>query len=69
MVLGFDVYHCPDRKGESVGALVSTINQNCTQYFSTTTFHKDKIQLSVNLQEDVISKFNMYFCELLYSIL
>lgn len=60
MVLGFDVYHCPDRKGDSVGALVATINQNCTKYFSTTTFHKDKTELSVNLQKDVIKSLDAY---------
>ena len=56
MILGFDTYHCPDRKGETVGALVASINKNCTQYFSLASFHKDKKELTFNMAQDVRSK-------------
>jgi aubergine-like protein len=60
MILGFDVYHCPDRKGESVGALVATDNKNCTKYFSTVSFHRDKSELSTYLCTDVLKSLIAY---------
>lgn len=59
MILGFDVYHCSERKGQSAGALVSTRDQSLNQYFSTVTFHKDKSELAKNLTAGMISKLNL----------
>ncbi|CAL8081471.1 unnamed protein product [Orchesella dallaii] len=49
MILGFDVYHCSERKNQSAGALVSTTDQALTKYYSTVTFHQDKSELAKNL--------------------
>ena len=57
MVLGFDVYHCSERKNESVGALVSTTDQSLNKYFSSVGFHKDKSELAHNLAANMQSKF------------
>src|ERR1700761_2566485 len=56
MILGFDVYHCAQRKNQSVGALVSTISPNLARYYSTVSFHKDKSELSSNMCLDTKSK-------------
>jgi len=61
MVLGFDVYHCSERKGESVGALVATCSPDLGKYYSTTSFHKSKSELSDNLCTDTSSKFITLF--------
>jgi len=52
MILGYDVYHCAERKNESVGALVASTNQRMTKYFSQVSFHKNKSELADNLCED-----------------
>lgn len=38
MVVGIDVYH-DKSKGASVSGFVSSLNKNCTRWFSTTTQH------------------------------
>jgi hypothetical protein len=55
MFLGFDVYHCANRRGASVGALVASTSANVGQYYSTVSFHKDKNELSSNLCGDISS--------------
>ncbi|XP_021946660.1 piwi-like protein Siwi [Folsomia candida] len=52
MVLGLDVYHCSNRKGESAGALVATSSPSLTSYLSLVSFHKDKSELATNLFTD-----------------
>lgn len=61
MVLGYDVYHCSERKNQSVGALVATISPNLARYYSVVSFHGDKSELSDNMCLDTKSKFN-YYC-------
>lgn len=56
MVLGFDVYHCSNRRGESAGALVATRSPSLTSYYSLVSFHKDKSELAQNLCGDFTSK-------------
>jgi len=46
MVVGYDTYHDSARKNESVGALVASLNQNFTTYFSCVDFHKDRTEMS-----------------------
>jgi len=46
------VYHCASRKGESAGALVATMNPMMTRYHSLVNFHKDKMELAVNIYKD-----------------
>jgi aubergine-like protein len=63
MVLGFDVYHCSERKGQSAGALVSTTDQTLTRYHSTVGFHKDKSELAHNLTASMLKSLNAYLLE------
>lgn len=49
MVVGYDVFHSPNRKSASVGALVASTSPRFARYFTTTHFHKDKSELSANL--------------------
>ena len=46
MVVGYDTYHDSARRGESVGALVASVNDTFTRYFSTVDFHKDRTEMS-----------------------
>ena len=42
----YDTYHDSARRGESVGALVASVNDTFTKYFSTVDFHKDRTEMS-----------------------
>ena len=46
MVVGYDTYHDSARRGESVGALVASVDNTFTRYFSTVDFHKDRTEMS-----------------------
>jgi aubergine-like protein len=46
MVVGFDTYHDTANKGQSFGALVASINTNCTKYFSACSPHVPKAEMS-----------------------
>jgi len=46
MVVGYDTYHDSARRGESVGALVASVNDTFTRYFSTVDFHRDRTEMS-----------------------
>ncbi|XP_035713881.1 piwi-like protein Siwi isoform X2 [Folsomia candida] len=52
MIVGFDVYHCARGRGASIGALVATTNANQTKYYSTTSSHNTREELSSNLCAD-----------------
>jgi aubergine-like protein len=39
MMVGYDAYHDSKQKGKSVGALIASLNKECTQYFSTAEYH------------------------------
>lgn len=49
MVVGMDSYHDSSNKGQSVGALVASLNKECTRYFSRTEYHPSKDDLMRNL--------------------
>ena len=46
MVIGFDTYHDGARRGESVGALVASLNGSLTRYHSRVTYHRNKDEMS-----------------------
>uniref|UniRef100_A0A0A9Z7D5 Protein piwi n=1 Tax=Lygus hesperus TaxID=30085 RepID=A0A0A9Z7D5_LYGHE len=46
MVAGFDVTHDTRMKGRSVGALVASLNHDCTRYFSAVSMHVNGEELS-----------------------
>ncbi|CAG5135544.1 unnamed protein product [Candidula unifasciata] len=39
MIVGIDSYHDSANKGQSVGALVASLNKECTRYYSMTEYH------------------------------
>jgi len=39
MMVGYYAYHDTKQKGKSVGALIASINKECTRYFSTAEYH------------------------------
>lgn len=45
MVCGIDTYHDSQRKGQSVGALVCSLNKACTRYISQVCFQASKQEL------------------------
>ncbi|GFO44194.1 piwi-like protein 1 [Plakobranchus ocellatus] len=49
MVVGMDSYHDSSNKNQSVGALVASLNKECTRYFSKTEYHPSKDDLMRNL--------------------
>ena len=44
MVIGYDTYHDTVSKGRSVGALVASLNQSMTKYFSVANLHTNPQQ-------------------------
>ncbi|XP_059156591.1 piwi-like protein 1 isoform X2 [Physella acuta] len=50
MVIGIDTYHDSAHKNQSVGALVASLNKECTRYYSKTEYHPTKDELMRNLQ-------------------
>lgn len=52
MVLGFDTYHDSSQKGLSVGALVASMNSTFTSWFSKSSFHRHREELSDFLNFD-----------------
>ncbi|RUS89237.1 hypothetical protein EGW08_002980 [Elysia chlorotica] len=49
MVVGMDSYHDSSNKGQSVGAMVASLNKECTRYYSKTEYHPSKDDLMRNL--------------------
>ncbi|KAG1657737.1 Piwi-like protein 1 [Nymphon striatum] len=39
MIMGFDTYHDSSQRGKSVGAFISSLDQNCTKWFSVAVHH------------------------------
>lgn len=48
MIVGLDAYHDSLHKGQSVGAMVATLNRQCTRYFCKTEMHESKIETMRN---------------------
>lgn len=46
MVVGFDTYHDGVKRGESVGALVASLNNALTKYYSRVHYHKNRDEMS-----------------------
>lgn len=54
------MYHCGKRKSASVGALVATINERQSKYYSTVSTHGSREELSSNLCLDITSKSTIF---------
>ncbi|CAG7822957.1 unnamed protein product [Allacma fusca] len=63
MIMGFDAYRCNNRDGDFAGALVSSLNKNCTRYYSTVSFHPNKEGLSFGLSNGVINCLSAYMTQ------
>jgi len=57
MIVGFDVCHDSQRKNISFGALVSTMNDAHTSYFSCVEPHESGEELSVHFATGISSKY------------
>jgi len=57
MIVGFDVCHDSQRKNISFGALVSTMNDSHTSYFSCVEPHESGEELSVHFATGITSKY------------
>jgi aubergine-like protein len=53
MVIGFDVYHCGKRKGQSVGAMVATTSKELSKFYSTVSFHESRDELTGKMATDI----------------
>ncbi|VDM65320.1 unnamed protein product [Strongylus vulgaris] len=49
MIIGYDLYHDSTLRGKTIGACVSTIDQEYTEFFSQTRPHENPTQLGTNL--------------------
>jgi len=61
MIVGFDVCHDGQRKNISFGALVSTMNDSHTSYFSCVEPHESGEELSVHFATGISSKYMCIF--------
>jgi hypothetical protein len=50
MLIGIDVYHKTLKKLNSVAAIVATVNQSFTQFYSKIDFHEPGLELLPNLK-------------------
>lgn len=66
MVIGFDVCHDTANKSKSFGAMVASLNDTYSRYFSCVTPHTDGQELSSNFALNIISKYSLlqYVCPL-----
>lgn len=65
MIIGFDVCHDRQRENKSYGALVATMNDTHTSYFSCVEPHDSGEELSKNFGTLISSKyilFHLYCC-------
>lgn len=58
MIVGFDVCHDSQRKNISYGALVATLNDHHTSYFSCVEPHESGEELSNHFAAGISSKYH-----------
>ena len=49
MILGIDTYHDSANKNQSVGAMVASLNQECTRFYCKTEYHDKKSEIMQSL--------------------
>jgi len=49
MIIGLDTYHDSLNKNQSVGAMVATLNKECTRYYCKTEYHDKKAEIMQSL--------------------
>jgi len=60
MIVGFDTYHDSERKGTSVGAVVSSLNDHFTKYSSTVMFHKSNEEITAGMNTAMTKALRRY---------
>lgn len=60
MVVGYDVCHDKTRKSKSVGAVVASLNNAMSSWFSTVSFHSNGEELSDSLAWDICKAIRKY---------
>jgi len=49
MIIGIDTYHDSANKNQSVGAMVASLNQECTRFYCKTEYHDKKSEIMQSL--------------------
>ncbi|XP_018333348.1 piwi-like protein Siwi [Agrilus planipennis] len=60
MVVGFDVCHDTNQRGQSFGAMVATLDPFCTRYFSVVTPHTNDEELSKDIAINTVKACQEY---------
>ena len=60
MIMGFDTYHDTSKKGRSVGAVVSSLNDTFTKYTSTVMFHEGFDEVAIGMGPAVTKALRRY---------
>ena len=49
MIVGFDTYHDPGNGGKSVGAIVASLDDDYSRYYSNSSVHASRQEMSINI--------------------
>ncbi|KHJ80527.1 piwi domain protein [Oesophagostomum dentatum] len=61
MIVGYDLYHDSTLQGKTMGACVSTMDQEYTKFYSQTQPHDSPTQLGTNLNIFILRAIQKYF--------
>ncbi|CAB3408401.1 unnamed protein product [Caenorhabditis bovis] len=61
MLVGYDLYHDSTMKGKTVGACVSTVDTEFTEFYSQTKPHENPTQLGTNLTHFIRKALSKYY--------
>lgn len=56
MTVGYDVCHDPSDRRRSYGAMVASLDKQCTRWYSNVTHHSAGEELSINFASNMLSK-------------
>ena len=59
-VIGLDTYHDSANKNQSVGAMLATLNKECTRYYCKTEYHDAKAEIMQSLSVLVAGALRRY---------
>lgn len=60
MIIGIDTYHDSANKNQSVGAMVASLNQECTRFYCKTEYHDKKSEIMQSLSVLVAGALRKY---------
>jgi len=69
MIMGFDVCHDSQNKSVSYGALVSSLNDTHTNYFSCVQPHRSGEELSTHFSISIASKYIHWIQKFVFTII